>query len=59
MTSLRDTARSRLTASFTADNDVPPRSKKWSQPADLLLRDAEHLRPGGRQPLFGRGRGAS
>ena len=30
MTSLRDTARSRVIASFTADSDVPPRSKKWS-----------------------------
>ena len=28
--SLREKARSRLTASFTADNEVPPRSKKWS-----------------------------
>ncbi len=27
---LRDTARSRAMASFTADSEVPPRSKKWS-----------------------------
>ena len=31
VTSLRDTARSRVIASFTADSDVPPRSKKWSR----------------------------
>ena len=29
--SLSDTARSSATASFTADSDVPPRSKKWSR----------------------------
>ena len=28
VSSLRDTTRSRLTASFTADSEVPPRSKK-------------------------------
>ena len=31
VTSLSDTARSRAIASFTADSDVPPRSKKWSR----------------------------
>ena len=30
VTSLSDTARSNVRASFTADRDVPPRSKKWS-----------------------------
>ena len=29
--SLREKTRSRLIASFTADNEVPPRSKKWSR----------------------------
>ena len=29
--SLSDTARSRAIASFTAESDVPPRSKKWSR----------------------------
>ena len=29
--SLRDTARFRAIASFTAESDVPPRSKKWSR----------------------------
>ena len=30
VTSLSDTARSRAIASFTADSEVPPQSKKWS-----------------------------
>ena len=31
VTSLSDTSRFKVTASFTADSDVPPRSKKWSR----------------------------
>ena len=53
--SLRDTARFRAIASFTAESDVPPRSKKWSRRPIWSSRHAEHLRPRGRQAPLGGG----
>ena len=57
VTSLRDTARSRVSASLTADSDVPPRSKKWSRRPICSCGMPSTFGQGGRQPPFGRGRG--